>query len=197
MTKTCIILLMLGFEVLAEEPRVAQNSQSTAPHNEPSAAPLVDDVKFPDLSYGGYGRVKWSSDLDSAKRNIDTTEMPSFPGRDAKGRLIMEERGGMERAIVGVAFAFCDGVTNRSERLKVFQSLTRQLKQVYKAPTRVVKGEENVRGVDAYVQGLDKSYSKEWCGPKTVVVLSLSDKNLSVEYKQSNASAQVNSRLPE
>ncbi|MBI3869352.1 MAG: hypothetical protein HY299_12595 [Verrucomicrobia bacterium] len=140
--------------------------------------------ELPQLDYWGIQGFQWgdTETTVASRQNKPTRMLGSACQRsfacDKATRLLHQVR-----------YDFAAGVTNREERLLVYQSIKAGLVKAYNGPTTLVKADEVFRGKDAYVQGLDKEYALEWAGPETIVRLVLSDNELRVEFSQAPTSA--------
>jgi hypothetical protein len=64
----------------------------------------------------------------------------------------------------------------------MYRALLGALQEAYGDPSRHLHPQENVRGEDAYLQGLDLRYEVQWSGPETNVALQLSDRELVITF---------------
>ena len=81
-----------------------------------------------------------------------------------------------------VQYRFATGVTDRRTELGMYRTLMSALQESYGNPSRHVRPQEEVRGEDAYVQGLDPRYEVQWSGRETNVALELSDRELAITF---------------
>jgi hypothetical protein len=155
-----------------------------------TAAKDSKNTALPALTYWGVGGAAWGTptvDLEQVAPAIaPSAAAPAAAGANLNPGCVVgglhcdgsveSKEGGLSK----VQYRFAGGVTGRRARLGIYRTLMNVLTDAYGEPSRQSHPQEDVRGEDAYVQGLDPSYEAQWLGPETNVALQVSDGELSI-----------------
>jgi hypothetical protein len=133
---------------------------------------------LPALDYWGVGTAIWGSAQSSAPSAPASGGGCSIAGRNCVLKTAYDQQKGLQ----SVTYAFADGVTDRAERLAIFSDLDKALVKAYGAASQSPASPENVRGQDAFVQGLENRYELRWTGPQTNVRLTMTPDELTIVY---------------
>lgn len=137
---------------------------------------------LPTLDYWGVGNLVWGMSSQSGEA-VEALQESQSRACEIAGHSCRSEPRLQRQTVSGVRYTFLDGQSGRAERLKVFQSLKRELISTYGPPSITDRDEEMVRGQDAFVQGLDHHYALEWLGVGTDVSLVMTSERLYIDLK--------------
>ncbi len=150
-----------------------------------SAAPEVSKSRTPLASAAAVAAGQPTSALSkcafaglNCSLTLDFKKQPSAPAAPSVTTLPQPSSGLSE-----VRRSFAQGIKDRSVRLGMYMRLKAEIERSYGSPTHNIAAEDQVRGQDAYVQGLDAKYQVEWRGRETVASLVLSDNELALSLR--------------
>jgi hypothetical protein len=139
---------------------------------------------LPALDYWGVGTAIWGSPASTAPSTPASEASCTVAGRKCVAKTAFDQQKGLQ----SVSYAFAEGVTDRAERLSIFRDLDKVLVNAYGAPSHSLAPPEDVRGQDAFVQGIDNRYDLLWTGPQTNARLTLTPDELTIVFDASASS---------